>query len=182
MAISAREARQAYPQVPTLTFVRIYEANQSEELTLLEELEKAETAAQEAAKGEASAMLAVRERLTASEHHHLLNIMVPDGIDREHTQAILMYGFLMPGNHRVFIGGKVLPERHVRENTDNKLGQRFSRDKYEKALAFLKRDGILNYHRLSGEQYDGLSLKARCDSMPQILHAALEYALAKRQQ
>jgi hypothetical protein len=85
----------------------------------------------------------LKSRLRLSDIHHELALKVPAGVDREHVQAILAYGFLDPGRERLFAGRHLIPIRHVRENVSNKLTDRFQQEHLERGLRFLVSQGVV---------------------------------------
>jgi len=76
-------------------------------------------------------------QIRASELHHQLNIQVPEWVDLEHAQAILIYGFIMPGSQQTFMGANKLPTEHVKVNVKNKLSERFDDHLWKKAWSWL---------------------------------------------
>ena len=88
----------------------------------------------------------IEERISQirlSELHHEIQIQVPEGVDLEHVQAILVYGFAMPGQERVFAGRKPISLQRVRVQVRNKLLSEYDEDKFDTAFLFLVRNGAL---------------------------------------
>ena len=152
------DLRRAYPTIGVLKFVKIIEESRECD-NLLEILDEAEREALEKKAREDQSMRELGLRLALSEQHTRLHFVVPADVDLEHAQAIVAYGFLMPGQSRVFAGRHVLPESNVCENVQHKLKCRYSEAKYAVALAYLKKEGVAlvtsNKSRGSG---DALSL------------------------
>lgn len=184
MGFSARELRDAYPHMLFSQFVEIYELhrNNPDLLDYLDAAEKKAVLAKEAAEEKLKKLY---EEISASEQHRKLNIVVPADFDLEHVQAVLMYGFLMPGKTVVFLGKHLLPESHVRTNVENKLGFNFSQKKLDMALSYLKKEGIFNRRSAESGRGEGLSLKTSWKEKgigthgAQILRVALEFAREK---
>lgn len=86
--------------------------------------------------------------------HRLLDISrwLPADLDLEHTQAIIVHGHLMPGQREAFIGEKYHDASDVPENVRNKLGRRWSPDKFERAHNFLMRAGVIAGKRKGDRQ------------------------------
>jgi len=166
-----------------LRFINIYDAFQNDD-SLLEKLDLAEATAVEEDREGSRKLQELGELMSVSEQHHKLKFVVPAGVDLEHVQALIMYGFLMPGQDKAYIGGKVLPERHVRTNVKNKLGIRYDLTMYGGALQYLKKEGVLN-QQSSGSREEALSLKSGSDAKTrihgeQILRVSLEYERVSR--
>ena len=184
MASFLRDLRKAYPNMNLLAFVKIYEENRESD-DLLEKLDEAEKAATiENEEGERR-MRELGARLSASELHQRLRFVVPADIDLEHAQAMLMYGFLMPGQGSMYVGGHVLCERNIRKNVENKLGWRFNREKYDAVLSYFSKVGILN-SETSGGRDELLSLKSSPTERgvtghgAQIIRVAMEFVRQKK--
>lgn len=77
------------------------------------------------------------------EMHRALDVVAPPGIDLEHVQAVLVHGFAAPGRSALYVKKSYLPERHVREDVENKLGEKFSSEAYRAALNFLLANGAI---------------------------------------
>lgn len=176
---TVRELFEAYPNMSKVLLLELYkEHGQSE--ALLEKLDEAERQAIEKNEAHEARLRELRKELSASEQHRLLTFLVPAGIDLEHVQAILMYGFLAPGHDRSFIGRKMLPVRNVRKDVQNKLGIGYSKESYDKAFAYLKKEGVFNFFDTGGRE-EAASLKSNCTEPElgthgaQILRVALEY-------
>lgn len=94
----------------------------------------------------------VLEQIKASEIHRKIHIAVPDGVDLEHAQAILVHGFIVPSSKRSFIGSNKVSMSHVRSNVENKLWKDFSHEKYDVAWRWLVSLGVIStaYSRTSG--------------------------------
>jgi len=135
------DLRRAYPTIGILEFVKIFEDNRECD-NLLDRLDEAERKALEKKEKEDRSMRELGERLALSEQHTRLHFVVTADVDLEHAKAIVAYGFLMPGQSRVFAGRHILPESNVRDNVQRKLKCRYSESKYLVALAYLKREGV----------------------------------------
>lgn len=176
-----KDLRRAYPHMPTKTFVEIYESQKDSD-SLLDALDKAEGPHRVAAEESKRAWDELGVKLSASQQHHKLKFMVSADVDLEHVQAIIMYAFLVPGQRTAYIGRHCLPTVLVRENTKNKLGARFSQDKFANALAYLKKLKVLITHRSSGEE-EALSLESDGTAArghgAEIVRVAIDYANTK---
>ncbi len=175
-----KELRRAYPHMPMAIFVGIYEAHKDSD-SLLEELDEAEGPHRVMAEEGKRAWDELGKRLSASQQHHKLKFMVSADVDLEHVQALIMYGFLAPGQRTAYIGRHCLPTVLVRENTRNKLGPLFSEEKYATALAYLKKLKVLVPRRNSGEE-EALSLRSSGEGLghgAEIVRVAIEYANSK---
>jgi hypothetical protein len=179
MAFHVRELREAYPNMPLTEFLKIFEEYRSSQ-KLLDLLDEAETRAIEKKNDERQAMAALEARLSASEQHIRLAIAVAADVDLEHAQAVLMYGFIMPGTSQQFVGNSMIPQKHVRKNAKTKLGFRFSDEKYKTALNYLMSEGILNSKKVPQNEML-LSLKSSVTEKGirphgvQILRSTLEF-------
>lgn len=141
MSFTVRELRAAYAHMPTTEFVEIYEKHRDSQ-KLLDVLDEAEGRARQKKAEEDAAIRQLELKFSASEQHHRLHFAVTPDIDVEHAQAILMYGFVMPGQQGAFIGSKMIPKQHVAHNVRNKLGYRYSEKKFHLALSYLEKEGI----------------------------------------
>ncbi|MDP2641686.1 MAG: hypothetical protein Q8P21_00090 [bacterium] len=184
MASFLRELRKAYPNMGIGDFVKIYEESHESD-DLLEKLDESEKVATLKKEEGERQMCELRARLSASELHHALRFVVPSAVDLEHAQAVLMHGFLVPGQGGMYVGSRVLRERNIRENVEHKLGFRFSREKYQTALEYFRKLGMLNSETSSGRD-EALSLKSSPTERGvvghgvQILRVALEFARSKK--
>lgn len=183
--IFLKELRKAYPTMSMLRFAEIYEGHRESD-ELFEIFDRAEKeAVAEKEEGERK-IKELGHQLSVGEQHRLLHFVVPADVDLEHTQAILAYGFLMPGSGRVFSGTHVIPERYVRKNTANKLGIRFSRAKYDTALEYLKREGVIAVSERRKSEDEALALRPSTSVKgvkphgEQVLRVALEFAAKRR--
>lgn len=131
-----RELRDAYPTIPTLQFIGIFEKHRDTE-GLLGILDEAEQAARVQQARDEAAMQELHQKMRVGELHHQLAFVVSADIDLEHCQAVLAYAFLNPGKVMVYAGKNVVSAEHVLDNTRNKLLGRFSLRKYEPALRYL---------------------------------------------
>ena len=179
-----KDLRGAYPRMPMGQFIEIVtKYRESDEL--LARLDEAERPAADAFEAHRKAWKELLQRVSASEQHHHLHFVVPPKYDLEHVQAIIMYGFLMPGSGISFIGAHALPIRHVHTNVRNKLGRyRFDETKYQLALEFLIKEGVVCPPNRDGHK-DAISLNQRAGKETsshgeQILRVALDYAIQKK--
>lgn len=70
--------------------------------------------------------------------------LLPPGIDHEHVRAIIMWGCLNPGQRgKLMIQARYITEQNARENVVNKLGRKYSPEKFEEALAWLRRTRVV---------------------------------------
>jgi len=99
-------------------------------------------------------------QIRASELHHQLTIQVPEGVDLEHAQAILIYGFVMPGSQQTFMGANKLPTEHVKVNVKNKLGERFDNHLWKKAWSWVMSLGIIQSTRSKSARAHALRTRA----------------------
>lgn len=84
------------------------------------------------------------QSLVAREPHRGLNFPAESGVDLEHAQAIIAYGFSFTGtSQRIYAGSNKLPKRHVRVNVKRKLAERYRDDLFNGALAYLVRHGVV---------------------------------------
>lgn len=85
----------------------------------------------------------IGERITASMLHRQLEITVPKGVDLEHAQAFLTYGFIFPSSNRTFAGENHLPREHIRRNVRGKLLHRFEVEKFSTVENYFLRCGVI---------------------------------------
>ncbi len=120
---------------------------------LLEAEDELEQQNEEDRQAEAALML---EATLGGSDHRLLPVEVPAKIDREHAQAILVYGFIVPTQLRTFAGRSPLSATNIRRNVMRKF-LNFEESRYEAALAFLVKSGALKAYD-SGHEGVGYSL------------------------
>jgi hypothetical protein len=137
-----REIRRAYPTIESSLFISIFETNQDAD-NLLDLLAVAEAEALVKKEGEDRAFAEVEKRLRMNELHVKLHFVVPADVDLVHAQSIIMYGFINPGSSSPYVGRHVLAEANLMQNVANKLGRRFSRAKYDLALDYLGKQGVV---------------------------------------
>jgi len=83
------------------------------------------------------------EKITASMLHRKLKLNLPDDVDPEHIQAILVYGFIAPSSSKRFVGSRFLPGEHILKDVFNKLGPKFNAVEYRVAFSFLVNHGVI---------------------------------------
>lgn len=92
----------------------------------------------------------MRERLSvvsASMLHNELDLPTLRGVDREHVQAYVVYGLLMPSSARTFAGARGISPGVIREFVSRKLGARFNEVRYQAAERYLIREGVIDTAR-----------------------------------
>ncbi|OGL73724.1 hypothetical protein A3D72_03095 [Candidatus Uhrbacteria bacterium RIFCSPHIGHO2_02_FULL_57_19] len=68
---------------------------------------------------------------------------VPQGIDLEHIQAIIVQGLIRPGRSGFFIGENYCPLEHVQKIIRRKLGKRYNPAAYDRAVEWLLNSRIM---------------------------------------
>lgn len=70
--------------------------------------------------------------------------LLPRSVDHEHVRAIIMWGCLNPGQRgRTMVRARYITEQNARENVVNKLGRKYSPEKFEEALTWLRRTRVV---------------------------------------
>jgi len=92
--------------------------------------------------------------------HHRLNLTkwLPENIDREHAQAIIIHGFLNLGTTSPLIGDSYAEEPQIKANITAKLGEKFNATHYEKARDWLKQQGVIKQPKQGNRPGELLSL------------------------
>lgn len=175
------DLRRQYPHIPFDIFVRWVEGINLNELTRKEQDDLHLILSEEEEKGkrEQEAMERFfRERLSqlsASLIHKGLDVRVP-GLDREHLQAILVYGFVTPSRQYIFAGGREITPVVVRQFVSNKLAMDFDLDEFKKVFRWLDRNKVI----VSETKKQGFALSthpARCTSEGQkVLQVTIKFA------
>lgn len=153
--------RRRFPQMLLKQFLEIIEiVGLDHPDYLIEELEKAEIMARaEEARRQAELDL-VLTRIRASEMHHRLRITAPADVELEYAQAILMYGFIVPGRQIVYAESRRISLEPIRMRVENKLFG-FNAEKFNAAFASLVTHRVLLPTQESKEASYSLNLKAR---------------------
>lgn len=138
-----RDLRRAYPTIPPLRFFDII-ANALGDDQLLNILDREEADARQEEDQFQANMAELEKRLRLSEMHHRLGIVVHHDEDLEHVQAILVHGLMMLGQKEVYAGSNVISAEKLAVNVRNKLLARFSNVKFDAALLYLVRIGVVN--------------------------------------
>ena len=151
--VSWSELRRKYQDIPFEIFgdfvKKVSLPNLDEEemqilhLLLQEENEKSRAA-------EAATKKLLRDKLetiTASMMHCELKIDVPEWLDKDHVQAYIVYGLLMPSSPRTFAGSRDISRRTVKDFVRHKLGRVFNSAKYDCAENWLINHGVVDSSR-----------------------------------
>lgn len=155
--ISWESIRKQYPHIPASEFLelvrQIWDQIQGKSLRELDP-ESVDIIKMLFAEREQEALAASRlehkliqdlgDKITASMLHRQLPIEVSAGIDLEHAQAFITYGFVFPSSKRVFAASNYLPVEHIRKNVSGKLLLRYSEDKFRAVEGYLLRNGVIN--------------------------------------
>lgn len=144
------ELRRSFPTMDFQWFLEIVAMYSNDPKVLAEVLQEEEARAKKVQEQETAKQEEVLARVMSVVHLEL-NIDVPPGWDKEHVQALVMYGFVQPGSDGAYAGGCKVLGRHVRVNTRNKLVHRFDNRKYDEAVAYLVAQGVLNVFDSGGE-------------------------------
>ncbi len=99
------------------------------------------------------------EQIRMSEIHAHLQISIPSGVDPGHLQALIVYGFLMPGRKEVFLESHAGPFERFQQAVKAKLGDDFSQEHFTQAWAVLLANGLLLTHRKGSGTGYSLGLK-----------------------
>lgn len=174
--------REEFPNIPLTTFLDITKGlaplvNDESGLQALREMLAEEEVVARRRVEEETRKLEQQERLlrqriarfealqAASLPHNRLKVHVPDGIDPEHTKAIIVHGFLMPGERGAYIGSHALPLEGIRIRVQAKLGIVYRGKAFDQAFSFLVHSGVITSERKRGGH--GYALNAKESTVAQ---------------
>lgn len=102
-----------------------------------------------------------------------INEFVPDEIDTELVQILLVHVFMRPTQNRVYAGGRSISELVIRKRVTPRVpGRNLDHSQLTDALVWLKQVGILDHGR--GWTYNPSNLTASGRTIIQKLHSLLE--------
>lgn len=145
------ELRKEFPEIPFGIFHAILETGDPENLeerVALRELltEEQEKAIAKKIEGEEEINIYV-EQITSRLAHRLLHTNPIPGIDLEHLQAYLVYGFMTPTQRRTFAGKRKKTLGQVQREVANRLGVKFDPQEFNRVERFLIAHKIIVEHR-----------------------------------
>lgn len=138
------ELRSEFPSVPSCEFIRLLETYRHDYSVLVDRMAEAEDRAVREREDQRLRIEEVLTRIRVNDQHIKLHLTLPSGIDMEHSQMLLTYGFIVPGRRGlVYTCGNVISGINLHINVQNKMGARFRQDKYDQALAYFVAQGVV---------------------------------------